>query len=106
MLETAAMPAAAHLAPPPTATDDFVELGYHLFDAPVDAAAAARLLAKIRATRAFDGSLFLSETAFDADPQYTGVNPRPGRNLLEALEPDLAFVERDPSIVAGLTELL
>jgi hypothetical protein len=106
MLETAAMPAAARLTTPRSATDDFVELGYHLFDAPVDAAAAGRLLAKIRATRAFDGGLFLSEAAFDADPQYTGVNPRPGRNLLEALEAELAFVERDPAIVAGLTELL
>jgi hypothetical protein len=72
----------------------------------VDPAAAARLLAKIRATRAFDRSLFLSEAAFDADPQYVGVNPRPGRNLLEAFEDELGFVERDPAIVAGLTELL
>ena len=87
-------------------TDDFIERGYHMFAAPVDPAAASRLLAKIQATRAFDGSLFLSEAAFDADPQYVGVNPRPGRNLLEALEGDLGFVERDPAIVAGLTELL
>ncbi len=87
-------------------TDDFVERGYHMFAAPVDPTAASRLLAKIRATRAFDGSLFLSEAAFDADPQYVGVNPRPGRNLLEALEGELGFVERDPAIVAGLTELL
>jgi hypothetical protein len=87
-------------------TEDFIARGYHRFEQPVDAAAAGRLLAKIRATRAFDGSLFLSEAAFDADPQYTGVNPRPGRNLLEALSDDLGFVERDPGIVAGLTELL
>jgi hypothetical protein len=64
------------------------------------------LLSKIRATRAFDASLFLSEAAFDADPQFVGVNPRPGRNLLEAFEADLGFVERDPAIVAALTELL
>ena len=100
------MPAAAHLSRPHSPTDDFIERGYHRFDAPVDPAAAGRLLAKIRATRAFDGRLFLTEAAFDADPQYTGVNPRPGRNLLEALEGELAFVERDPMIVDGLTELL
>jgi len=100
------MPAAARLISPRSPTDDFIERGYHLFDAPVDAAAAGRLLAMIRATRAFDSGLFLSEAAFDADPQYTGVNPRPGRNLLETLEDGLAFVERDPAIVAGLTELL
>ena len=100
------MPAAARFTRPNCPTDDFIERGYHRFDAPVDPAAAGRLLAKIRATRAFDGRLFLSEADFDADPQYAGVNPRPGRNLLEALEGDLGFVERDPMIVAGLTELL
>ncbi|MEJ0065587.1 MAG: hypothetical protein WDM85_09170 [Caulobacteraceae bacterium] len=100
------MPAAARLFRPHSPTEDFIERGYHRFDAPVDPAAAGRLLAKIRATRAFDGRLFLSEPAFDADPQHTGVNPHPGRNLLEAFDGDLAFVERDPMIVAGLAELL
>jgi hypothetical protein len=100
------MPAAARLVPPCSPTDDFIERGYHMFDVPADAAAAGRLLAKIRATRAFDGGMFLSEAAFDADPQYIGVNPKPGRNLLETFAADLGFVERDPAIVAGLTELL
>jgi hypothetical protein len=106
MLETAEMPAAARLFRPHNPTEDFIERGYHRFDAPVDPAAAGRLLRKIRATRTFDGGLFLTQADFDADPQYTGVNPRPGRNLLEAVEGDLAFVEHDPMIVAGLTELL
>jgi hypothetical protein len=106
MLETAAMPAAARLFSPHSPTDDFIERGYHMFGAPVDAVAAGRLLAKIRATRAFDGGLFLSQAAFDADPHYTGVNPRPGRNLLDTFEAGLGFVERDPALVAGLTELL
>jgi hypothetical protein len=87
-------------------TEDFVQRGFHEFPRPLDAAAAGRLLADIRATRRFDGSLFLAEAAFDADPQYTGVNPRPGRNLLEGRDDDLAFVERDSVIVATLTELL
>src|SRR5580658_2910937 len=100
------MSAAARRLETASATEDFIQRGYHRFDAPVDAGAAGRLLARIRATRAFDGGLFLSEAAFDADPQYTGVNPRPGRNLLEAFDGDLGFVERDPAIVAGLTELL
>jgi hypothetical protein len=100
------MPAAARLISPRSPTDDFIETGYHRFDRPLDPGAANRLLGKVRATRAFDGSLFLSEADFDADPQYTGVNPRPGRNLLEAFEDDLAFVERDPGVVAALTELL
>jgi hypothetical protein len=100
------MAAAARRIAETSVTDDFVQRGYHMFGAPVDPAAAARLLAEIRSTRAFDASLFLSEAAFDTDPQYVGVNPRPGRNLLEGLEAELAFVERDPAIVAGLTELL
>jgi hypothetical protein len=89
-----------------TVVEDFIRDGAHLFDQPVDAHACADLLARVRATRDFDASLFLTEEAFDADPQYTGVNPRPGRNLLEGLEDRLAFVEQDPQIVAGVTALL
>jgi hypothetical protein len=100
------MPAAARRVADAGPTQDFIDRGYHAFPRPLDTAAAARLLARIRATRAFDASLFLSEAAFDADPQHTGVNPRPGRNLLDGLAPDLAFVERDPGVVAALTELL
>ena len=44
--------------------------------------------------------------AFDADPQYTGVNPRPGRNLLDTLQDRLDFVEGSPQIVSALGELL
>jgi len=54
------MAAAARRLASPSVTDDFLRRGYHMFEAPVDPAAAARLLARIRATRAFDGSLFLS----------------------------------------------
>ncbi|MGA0603396.1 hypothetical protein ACO2Q3_21995 [Caulobacter sp. KR2-114] len=89
-----------------TATRDFIDHGYHVFPGGVDPVAADRLLAKLKATRDWDHSLFLTEAAFDADPQYTGVNPKPGRNLLEGLDEDLAFVEQDPGIVAGLTEVL
>ena len=85
---------------------DFIANGAHLFDQRLEAGACERLLADIRATRRFDDSLFLSEAEFDADPQYTGVNPRPGRNLLEAFEDQLGFVERAPHIVEALTSLL
>jgi hypothetical protein len=88
------------------ATADLTEHGFHVFDKGVDRAAASRLLSKAKATRAFDPGLFLSQEEFDADPQYTGVNPRPGRNLLDTFEPDLDFVEKDPAITAALTELL
>lgn len=84
----------------------FAGQGYHRFGAPLDAAAAAGLLAKLRADRRYDDSLFLSEADFDADPQYRGVNPRPGRNLLERFQPELAFVEQAPQIVQAMTALL
>ena len=103
-----AMPMLRQAAPSnaPAVIEDFIRDGAHLFDQPLDAQACAALLARIRATRDFDASLFLAEAAFDADPQYTGVNPRPGRNLLEGLEDGLDFVERDPQIIEGVTALL
>ena len=103
-----AMPKPRDLTPSlaETVVGDFIRDGAHLFSDPVDPKACAALLAKIRATREFGSSLFLSEAEFDADPQYTGVNPRPGRNLLERFEADLGFVEKAPQIVDGVTALL
>jgi hypothetical protein len=88
------------------AVQDFADRGYHLFDRPVDGAAAAALLERLSAERRYDASLFQSEAEFDADPQYRGVNPRPGRNLLERFADDLGFVEQAPHVVAALTALL
>ena len=79
----------------PAVLQDFVEFGRHLFDQPVDPTAATDLLTAIHADRRFDGSLFLDEAVFRANPQYTGVNPKPGRNLLDRFEDRLGFVERD-----------
>ncbi len=89
-----------------TVLQDFVAAGRHAFPAPLDPVAAAGLLSAIRAERVFDETLFLSEADFDADPQYTGVNPRPGRNLLERFADQLGFVERDAQVVHALTTLL
>ena len=88
------------------AVSDFIDRGYHVFPDGVDPAAAGDLLADIRATRSFDAALFLTEADFDADPQYTGVNPRPGRNLLDAFEDRLGFVEGDGGVVGALTAML
>ena len=85
---------------------DFARAGRHVFPEPVDTVQAADLLAEIRRTRAFDASLFLTQAAFDADPQYVGVNPRPGRNLLDRLGDRLAFVEQAPQIVRAASALL
>jgi hypothetical protein len=87
-------------------TGDFIEAGRHIFPEPLDPAAADALLQAIRATRPFDGRLFQSQAEFDADPRYVGVNPRPGRNLLEGFEDRLGFVEQAPQVTEALTELL
>ena len=87
-------------------TSDLIRSGFHVFDEGVDQAGARKLLTAVKGERAFDAGLFLTEAEFDADPQYTGVNPRPGRNLLERFEPLLGFVEQDAGIAGGLTELL
>jgi hypothetical protein len=94
------------LAQAQPAVRNVAALGYHMFDQPLDTAAAAELLSLIRAERRYDESLFLSEAAFDADPQYRGVNPRPGRNLLEGLDDKLAFIEASPQITDALCALL
>jgi hypothetical protein len=103
-----AMPKPRDLAPSlaETVVEDFIRDGAHLFAEPVNPAACAELLAQIRATRDFGSTLFLSEQEFDADPQYTGVNPRPGRNLLERFEDRLGFVEKAPQLVEAITALL
>lgn len=87
-------------------TGDLATRGFHVFSPGVDPVAATDLLMAVQATRAFGPDLFLSETDFLADPQFRGVNPRPGRNLVDRIDASLDFVEDDPAIVAGLTELL
>ena len=88
------------------AVADLAGYGRHLFETAVDPRSAIELLNAIRATRRFDASLFLSEDDFDADPQHVGVNPRPGRNLLDRLEEKLGFVEAAPQITGALSALL
>ncbi|QUD89719.1 hypothetical protein [Phenylobacterium montanum] len=88
------------------AVSDFTEHGRHILPAPVDAEAAAALLAEIRADRSFGQALFLDQASFEANPQYTGVNPRPGRNLLDRFADRLGFVEGSPMVTGALDALL
>ena len=88
------------------ATQDLIDRGYHLLGEVVDPKAAAALLADVRSLRRFDESLFLTEAEFDADPQYKGVNPKPGRNLLERFEPRLGLVEAQPHVTVAMDALL
>lgn len=86
--------------------DQFAASGLVELGAVLDTGACARLLARIRATRSFSSSLFLSEAEFLADPQHVGVNPRPGRNLLESFNEDLGFIESNPAVVEALHEAI
>ena len=86
--------------------DDFIEKGVHRFEQTLDAGTCGDLLADLKADRAWGSDLFLEEEAFLADPQYRGVNPRAGRNLLERFVDRLSFIEQAPQIVAGLTDVL
>jgi hypothetical protein len=88
------------------AVTDMVRTGAYAFPAPVDPEAAHRLLQGIRAARPVDETLFLSEAEFDADPRYRGVNPQPGRNLLERFPDALGFVEASPMITGVLDAVL
>ncbi|MFO0541475.1 MAG: hypothetical protein ACK5X4_04210 [Phenylobacterium sp.] len=72
--------------------------GAYLFPEALDPVAAQRLLQSIRDDRDFDHRLFLSEAEFDANPLYTGVSPRPGRNLLDRFSDQVGFVEDSPAI--------
>jgi hypothetical protein len=88
------------------AVEDVASRGHHRFARPLDAVAAGSLLRAIHRTRKFDDGLFLTEAAFDADPQYRGVNPRPGRNVLEPLVDLLGFVEDAAPVREALSALL
>jgi len=85
---------------------DLMRSGAHAFPAPVDPEAAHLLLQAIRAARPIDEALFLSQAEFDADPKYRGVNPQPGRNLLERFPDALAFVEGSLMITGALEAVL
>ena len=93
-------------SPGQAAVEDLDARGYHLFPEPLDARAAAELHRALCATRGFDEGLFLSEAAFDANPQHRGVNPCPGRNLLERFADRLGFVEAAPQVQAALAAVL
>jgi len=66
----------------------------------------AHLYRDLKNARDFGPSLFLTEAEFDADPQYRGTNPRPGRNLLHNFNDKLGFVEENPELSEFIRGLL
>ncbi len=86
--------------------DQFRQHGYADLGRVIDPTACAALLSEIRRRRRFDADMFLTERAFQANPQMKGVNPRPGRNMLEGLQDYLECVEGHDALTRLLTELL
>ncbi|MGY6627807.1 MAG: phytanoyl-CoA dioxygenase family protein [Oceanicaulis sp.] len=84
----------------------FDQLGYDRIDCRFDPADLAGLLAAVAGTRRFDGSLFLSEAEYEADPVHRGTNPRPGRNLAEMLDGLIAPLEADAALTSALRRVL
>lgn len=66
----------------------------------------APVLAKARADRAYDQSLFLTEAEFEANPLYKGVNPIPGRNLADRFDTAIRVIEQTPALVSALKATL
>ena len=86
--------------------NEFIKCGFHEFPGGLDAGAAKALSRALRSQRDFDRALFLEEEAYRANPVHLGVNPKPGRNILEQFATELDFVERDPALVETLTAVL
>ncbi|WP_439816096.1 phytanoyl-CoA dioxygenase family protein [Zavarzinia sp. CC-PAN008] len=105
------MPSVARLKPPPAA-DEYPAVaalerdGMVILGDILDPGACAAMLGQARAIRDFGPALFLDEAGFLADPQYTGVNPRPGRNLYEQVSAHHALVEGNAVLGATLGALL
>ncbi|KAA5804887.1 phytanoyl-CoA dioxygenase family protein [Alkalicaulis satelles] len=84
----------------------FEALGYDRIDCRFAPAQLSALLEAVGRTRRFDASLFLTEAEYEADPVHRGTNPRPGRNLAEALDALIAPLEADDALTGALRRVL
>jgi len=82
----------------------FVHDGFDRLDSPLPADRCRALLDAARATRDFSGALFLREHEYRAAPLHRGVNPRPGRNLIERF--DTSWIEEAPVFIAAMNAIL
>lgn len=82
----------------------FLETGYASLGRILEIAQCERLLNKIKSKSQFSRALFKDEEDFRANPDRRGVNPAPGRNILEGL--DISFLEKSPMLQQMLTAIL
>jgi len=84
----------------------FIEHGYLNLGSVVDKTTCTSLLKDIRAEQLLSPEIFLSETEFDQNPVYKGVNPVPGRNILEHFQNKLDNIESCDVVVSTLSRVL
>jgi hypothetical protein len=84
----------------------FVDTGVLHLPPAADPAAYQALLGEITRLRQFGPGLFNDEAAFRANPKFKGVNPEPGRNLLEKVGAAADFVLQDERVQAALERVL
>lgn len=87
-------------------TEHLIQDGFYRLPFTYDENLCDHIFQEIHKTRNFDSNIFLDQEAFESNPVFKGVNPRPGRNLYEDLKPSIDKIEQDPRLCEILTKLL
>ena len=85
---------------------EFSRTGILRLDRAADPSPYRALLRAVFADRKFGPDLFIEQAEFKRDPRYKGVNPEPGRNLMEKLQGQASFIQSDPRVVDALARVL
>lgn len=86
------------------ALSSFLANGFASLGPLLDPAECRILLNQIRSKSEFSPALFKGEDDFRANPNRRGINPGPGRNILDHL--DTSFFEKNPALDKILTAIL
>ncbi len=86
--------------------EQFRKDGYLNLAEVADVNTCLSLLSNIKAEQDFSPNIFMDESEFVKCPQYKGVNPRPGFNMLEQFSAYAGQLESTPRIVNVLSSLL
>ncbi|MEH2192960.1 MAG: phytanoyl-CoA dioxygenase family protein [Nostoc sp.] len=84
--------------------EQLLDQGYVFLSQLINQQKCREVLEYTKSTRNFGLDLFSDEADFRVSPHYKGVNPVPGRNLLEKI--NLSFIEENEVLHPLLTELL
>ena len=86
--------------------EQFSTEGYVNLNSVVDPHICASLLSEIRGAQEFSSKIFMDEKSFLENPEYTGVNPIPGRNIIEQYEELATSIEGTTEVESLLADLL